>query len=467
MNHDALEIKATLVDGVRTLPVDAKFSSKYSLLIRFSNGDGYDNGAEFTKLIVQMNGDRIELGRCRVLSEPNIEGYAGRLIFTNDIYDLESLLFYNKVVNLQSTFLNVPLVLAHKHKIRQSFKNYTANLTYDLSVYKNLFDSLDAEYCDEEPHIKKSLQEAIINSEGRKFMHFLDDRLTDLERIVSNFSKEEHERHGFYFRKQLWGIILCSPFMARTNLKPRGYAGDSEMMAMLYANDYQGNSTFAKLMHKHPVEHPAAQAVRNRREVITNMLRSMKRHHPKHPVERLRVLSVACGPAKEIQDIVYSKDDCKTFHFTLLDQDRAALYEAAKSVDETERKLGSRLATDYLNESVRTMLSTPEFISERGQFHFIYSMGLFDYLTPPVATAVVGKLYQLLMPGGEMVIGNFHVSNHSKYYMEYWLDWVLYYRTEEDLKGLLRNNPSAKTNVFFDDTGVQMFLHVKKNKDNA
>ena len=193
MHQDALEIKANLVDGARTIPVDAKFSSKYSLLIRFSNGDGYENGAEFTKLVIQMNGDSFELGRCRVLSEPNIEGYAGRLIFTNDVYDLESLLFHNKLVNLQSAFLNVPLVLAYKNKIRQSFKNYTANLTYDLSVYKNLFDSLDSEYREEEAHLKASLQEAIINSEGRKFMRFLDDRLTELERIVGSFDKEEHE----------------------------------------------------------------------------------------------------------------------------------------------------------------------------------------------------------------------------------------------------------------------------------
>jgi extracellular factor (EF) 3-hydroxypalmitic acid methyl ester biosynthesis protein len=331
-------------------------------------------------------------------------------------------------------------------------------------VYKNLFDSLDAEYCEEEANLKNSLQEAIINSEGRKFMRFLDDKLTELERIVDSFDKEEHERHGFYFRKQLWNIILCSPFMARTNLKPRGYAGDSEMMAMLYANDYRGDSTFAKLMHKHPVEHPAAQAVRNRRKVIADMVRNMKDHQQKEPGKKSRVLSVACGPAQEIQDILISHDDRKRYHFTLLDQDRTALYEAAKSVDETERGLGGKIAVDYLNESVRTMLSTPRLISEWGQFHFIYSLGLFDYLTPPVAAAVVKKLYQLLTPGGEMVIGNFHVSNPSKYYMAYWLDWVLYYRKQSDLKNLLRD-ASAKTDVFFDDTGVQMFLHVRKTDD--
>jgi extracellular factor (EF) 3-hydroxypalmitic acid methyl ester biosynthesis protein len=94
-------------------------------------------------------------------------------------------------------------------------------------------------------------------------------------------------------------------------------------------------------------------------------------------------------------------------------------------------------------------------------------MGWFDYLTPPVASAVLKKLYQLLAPGGEMVIGNYHVSNPNRYYMEYWLDWVLYYRSESEFKALLGDAPGAHMDVSFDDTGVQMFLGVNKNQANA
>jgi extracellular factor (EF) 3-hydroxypalmitic acid methyl ester biosynthesis protein len=95
-------------------------------------------------------------------------------------------------------------------------------------------------------------------------------------------------------------------------------------------------------------------------------------------------------------------------------------------------------------------------------FDYIYSMGLFDYLTPPVASAVLGKLYQILKPGGTMLIGNFHVSNPSRCYMEYWLDWVLYYRSEEEFTDLLGNAESAEANVFFEDSGSQLFLQVQK-----
>jgi extracellular factor (EF) 3-hydroxypalmitic acid methyl ester biosynthesis protein len=89
-------------------------------------------------------------------------------------------------------------------------------------------------------------------------------------------------------------------------------------------------------------------------------------------------------------------------------------------------------------------------------------MGLFDYLTFRVAKAVLERLYRLLKPGGELIIGNFHVSNPSKYYMEYWVDWVLFHRTEEEFISMLDDISPAKTSMLYDDTRSQMFLHIKK-----
>jgi len=464
MQQAPIELKASLALGKKEIPVDARYASRYSLLIRFNNGNSFTDGTEFSELTVKVNGSSEKLGRCRLLSEPNIDGYAGRVTFVNDVYDLQSLIFDHKVVRLQSAFFNIPLILGHKQDIQATFKNYTADLTYDLNVYKSFFDKLDSEHADEPPEIREAVQQAVINTEGREFMKFLDRRLIELERLVSGFSREEHERHGFYFRKQLWPLIVCAPFMARTNLKPRGYAGDSEMMSMLYSNDCWGDSTFAMLMHKHPVEHSAAQAVRNRRVFVARKLPQLRRKIRLARGERLKALSVACGPAREIQDVMVSEKDFDRYHFTLLDQDRHALLEAAKAVDRIEKKSGFKVKVDYLNESVRTMLTTPKLKNRWGQFHFIYSMGLFDYLTPPVAKAVLNKLYQLLKPGGEMVIGNFHVSNPSRTYMEYWLDWVLYYRTEQDFMDLFQGAGSGDTQILFDDTGIQMFLHIRKRE---
>jgi extracellular factor (EF) 3-hydroxypalmitic acid methyl ester biosynthesis protein len=460
INREPIIFEAHLLQGQEKISVEAKYASQFSLSIRFLNGDKTDQETFYRKLIFQKNGNQVEIGPCRFIPEISNSGCGGRVVFYQDVYDLNSLFFDDKLEKLQAEFFNLPLIIAHKDKIKQPFKEYTANLTYDLNVYKNLFDTLDARYADEPEEIKEHVQQAIIETEGRKFMNFLDDKLEDFENIIINFSKKNHERHGYYLRKQLWNFLLCSPFMARTNIKPRGYSGDSAMMKMIYDNQYEGSSTFGKLMHKHPNEHPAAQAVRNRRNLIAKMLSKLKSRDLKSN-KKIKVLSVACGPAFELQDVLTSPEDCTKFHFTLLDQDENALSEAKSQIAQIEKKLGVNVEADYLNESVRTMLKTPKLNKMWGKFDYVYSMGLFDYLTPPVAKAVIGKLFQILNGGGEMAIGNFHISNPSRYYMEYWLDWVLYYRTEHDFMDLLTNVSAAEATILFEDTGSQMFLHVK------
>ncbi len=455
-------IKAQILNGDDYIPVETQYLTKYSVYIRFLNGKSFPDGFIFPRLVLKLNGATLKLGPCKLLKDDKKVTREGRLVFFKDIYDLDILFSNKNIVKLQSAFINLPLILGHKDNIKRAFKEYTANLTYDLNVYKNLFDQIDEEISNEQEEVKKIIRQSILDTEGRKFMAFLDDKLDELEVLVKDYSIDEHERHGFYFRKQLWNMILCSPIMTRTNLKPRGYAGDYEMMRMIYENNYEGNSIFGMLMHKHPMAHPAARAVRTRRKLISRAIEEVKTSDKWSNNLELSLLSVACGPAYELQDILTASDSCATYRFTLLDQDPFALDSARLLVNKLETDLSIKLKVNYLNESVRTMLTTQQIAEKWGKFHFIYSMGLFDYLTPPAARVVIHKLYQLLLPGGEMIIGNFHVSNPSRYYMEYWLDWVLYYRTKEEFLALLESEPTAMASVYFENTGSQMFLHVKK-----
>ena len=69
----------------------------------------------------------------------------------------------------------------------------------------------------------------------------------------------------------------------------------------------------------------------------------------------------------------------------------------------------------------------------------------------------------MLIPGGELVVGNFHVSNPSKPFMEYWGDWHLIHRTEQELENLLPDSSAVQKSVIFEDSGSQMFLDIKKS----
>jgi extracellular factor (EF) 3-hydroxypalmitic acid methyl ester biosynthesis protein len=198
--------------------------------------------------------------------------------------------------------------------------------------------------------------------------------------------------------------------------------------------------------------------VRNRRTIVAGALRALADEWGAVK-GGLRVLSVAAGPAWEIQDVVLDSRDAERFRFTLLDQDSYALGAAREVVARHERARAVPLRVAFVQESVRTMVRAR--LADRvGRFHCIYSMGLFDYLAMPVARAVLARLYDLLEPGGVLLVGNFHAANPSRVYMEYWGDWKLLYRTEASMLAMAQDLPGATASVGFDETRCQMFLRV-------
>jgi extracellular factor (EF) 3-hydroxypalmitic acid methyl ester biosynthesis protein len=456
--------KAFLLHGTKEVPICAEVASKYSLFFRYLENPPPSDPEGPVNLLVRNNDHSIVLGPCRILPDSKLNGSSGRLVFLNGVYDFQSLLNENKVIKLQGLFKDLPRILVRKDKITQPFKDYVADLHYDLQVYKHLFDKLDAETDQEPEEVQKAVQEAIIRTEGPDLRRFLQSSIDELNSLTREFSPREHQRHGYYFRNHLWEFILSCPFAARATLKPRGYAGDSGQMRMIYLNDYQGDSTFSKILHKHAVAAPASQSVRNRIELVPQMI--LDYCNGSRSVDSgIDVLSVGSGPAFELNNVYKSPQDGSKYNFVLFDQDPVALGEAAELAGEIEKKIGSPPAISYVKGSVRTMLFSRKIMQPWGKFDFIYSMGLFDYLNSRVAKAVLNRLYQLLQPGGELVIGNFSVSNPSRYYMEYWGDWSLIHRTEEEFRSLFTDKSSTTTHLIYDDTGCQMFLSIKKNRN--
>lgn len=457
-----MKFSGELLKEKEKIAVKVNYDTKYTLLIAISSKKRYNSKINFDKLLLTIDNDCHELGPCQFIPLQDKKENTGRLIFLEDLYDLEKLIFDKKNINLKTYFQSLGLLISQKKKIKDSFKIFTADLIYDLEIYRHFFDDLENKYQNESRRIKNHLDKIIINQEGRNFFDFFDAKLKELENQIREFTKEENEQHGYYFRRQVWHFIKSSKFLERTNTKPRGYAGDSEMMTYIYKNDYRGKSIFAKLMHKHPVETEAAQAVRNRRSLIAKKIKSIREEFQNQRSSSINFLSLACGPAFELKDIYQNGQDMKNLHCTLLDQDTDALDKAKSNVRALEKRFRSKIKVRFLTDSVRTMICTPDLEVKWGKFHFLYALGLFDYLTPPVARAVMKKIYKLLHPGGQLVIGNYHVKNPTRYYMEYWSDWVLYYRTEEDLLSLFDSDGKAEKSIDFEETGSQMFLQIKK-----
>jgi extracellular factor (EF) 3-hydroxypalmitic acid methyl ester biosynthesis protein len=455
------EVRGTARALDALVPLKVEEARPHSLLVRFEERERLpEPGARFEQLTLLCAGKIATLGPCSYEAANSHDPADGRLVFLEHVYDFSQLFQSGRISELGQKVRQLPLVWGRKSSIQPAFKDFTSQLLYELQVYRSLFDGLDRSLADEPYDVREEVQRVATASEYPNFAAFFDRQLKQLEGSVRRFTKLEHERHGFYFRKQLSDVIRSSKFLGRTNLKPRGFAGDSQLMQQVYAHEFDGEGLFARFMHRHPLDSAAAQAMRNARQVAVRAAQRAVKRRP--PGKRARVLSVGCGPAAELADLFVTRDDLERYELVLLDQDPLALAEARRAVEDVEDRLGGPVHATFLGDSVRTMMRTQPLGLRFSQFDLVYAMGLFDSLTPPVARAVMSRLYDGLDEGGELVVSNFHGQHSTRVYMEYWMDWVLYYRDEEELLALAAHLPGASASLSFEDTGSQLFLTARK-----
>lgn len=236
-----------------------------------------------------------------------------------------------------------------------------------------------------------------------------------------------------FFREKLYHLIYQAPFSNRVFHKPLGYAGDYEMMNIIYRDEANGKNLFAKCLNNYWIAQPAAQAVRNRANyLVSRISKTFDRIGPK---DSAKFMSVACGPAMEWQRMISEIGEYneRMAEVHLLDQDEGALKHAHRQVKVLSHQNANKFKFSFLNSAIKNVIGRG---LEDKDYDLIYSAGLFDYFSEPVAQMAARRLYESLRPGGQLIIGNFNVSNPNSLMMNLALDWQLIYRSVDDLKRL-------------------------------
>jgi extracellular factor (EF) 3-hydroxypalmitic acid methyl ester biosynthesis protein len=168
-----------------------------------------------------------------------------------------------------------------------------------------------------------------------------------------------------------------------------------------------------------------------------------------------RILSVAAGPAMEIQHLL-RKDPALLragrTEISLIDQDARALEHARERIEALAAQAGVEVTLRCINTSIRAVIV--EGLDD--SYDLVYSAGLFDYLKDRAARAAGARLVDALAPAGNAVIGNFDVANPTRPFMELVLDWPLYHRSADDLRSLFGDLGRGMT-VEREAAGVNLF----------
>ena len=267
--------------------------------------------------------------------------------------------------------------------------------------------------------------------------------------------------HKRFFQREIHPLVMRAPFLHRTYTKPLGYAGDYEMMNMIHRLDPQGPNAYAKIINTAYVRLPIALCVINRVATLERHIQSaVEGASGERPV---RILSVGCGPAIEVERFVRHYPQAEAAHFSLLDFNRETLAYAESKVQAASTETGKRVRVDILHRSVHSLLkgsASPLSAEFSDRLDFVYCAGLFDYLSDKVCARLVKLFFDWVVPGGSVLVTNMHIARSNRFVLEHLADWYLIYRDEDQMRRLVPG--LGEQRVFTDETGINVCLEVRK-----
>lgn len=269
-----------------------------------------------------------------------------------------------------------------------------------------------------------------------------------------------YELHKRYCQEELHSLFLCSPFNRRIYEKPLGYAGDYVMMNYIYEDGYEGDTTYDKLVHRYTLSLPVAVANKNRKYYFKKRILSTIKK-----TNNAKITSVACGPAREIIEVLTELPSSIKCTFTLVDSEKLALEFIKDKIRTLNNGVkSSDVAINYVHRDVLELMRESRMKEVINDQDLIYAAGLIDYIKNRIAARIIEILYGCLKKGSVLIVGNVHSDNPSRVCMEMLGEWVVIHRDEKGMMNLAKNITGAsKIHTEREPTtGMNVFLIIEK-----
>lgn len=310
---------------------------------------------------------------------------------------------------------------------------------------------------------QRAVEDAFLRSVERPVSQKLGEMMRMFEGEAAKVPAEESTIYKAFARRELHPFMLCAPFAYRSFSKPLGYAGDYEMVNMMLKESATvGNSTYARIFHDLTTDVAAAAAHRNRITILERLLGEEAERVTSEEQRIFTVLSVACGPAVEIQRFIRRNSLAGQSAIHLMDFNEETLAYVAGRTEAAISASGHKPVLKIIQKSVDELLKNIHKENEGflPSYDMIYCAGLFDYFPDNVCRNLVDLYYRWVRPGGLLTTTNVHPINPDRNIMEHLLDWYLIYRDENQMRALAPRG--SEPDVFPDETGVNVFLNLRK-----
>jgi hypothetical protein len=357
----------------------------------------------------------------------------------------------------QSVIVEQTKFVQKRNEIPESLKMIVFELKDAFDHVKKLIDEVEKTIPDLGAQKTLDFRTHLILRLAHFFGKIVPKIYKNIPLLLQKHDATEKQKFYDFARAVLGDFIYGAPFAARAYRKPRGYAGDYEMMNHLYQNEAMGETLFYQCMHKYLIDEPAGEAVKNRANYLLKKLIEMIQASKENTIH---VASIASGPAMEVQMLLENLNQLagKTVEFDFFDQDEESLKYAQKQILSKDKLLKSGFKFNFINAAIKNII-TDGLVEKK--YHLIYSAGLFDYFSDPVAKMACEQLFRGLDKGGNLIVGNFNIDNPTTPIMEILLDWNLIYRSVEDLQKLF-GHISTEMSVEVEPLKINLFANLRR-----
>ena len=314
----------------------------------------------------------------------------------------------------------------------------------------HLFDITNTLQMDPDPEISDELTQRC-----HTLLSLLEKQLTEMNYRLADDPAQDFI-WGYVF-KEIFPYFMRSRFGERAYYKPKGYAGDFNMMEMLYANQPEGDGKIGRLIDGWLLETPAARAIRGRRILLKEKLAEFCQSMEKTE-ETINIMNLACGPNRELFDFLSQCDFTGKISALCVDIDSEALQFTNQQVNTFPHMASVRLMSENL---VKWALGRVQ--QGFGQQNIIYSSGLMDYLNDKLVLKFVNRCYDHLEPGGKLMLGNFAPKNPTRTVMDHILQWKLIHRDHADLLRIFNQSSFAdQVEIIAEEQEINLFAVATK-----
>ncbi len=310
-------------------------------------------------------------------------------------------------------------------KLTEDFKTYSESL-------KAKFDNFDMKNPDEKKQID------FLEREKEAIFRQLDSHFKKIWEIARDLDKDRQATYKKYYLTKLY-LLYGEPIELNRHVytKPLGYAGD--YIAMNYTYDYNnqtkkylGNSSFQKLINNYTSLTPIWSSNIIRKDFLKNKILEVV-----NSKNGAKIASIGSGPMREVLELLRENKIKKYTNFICLDFEKEALGYVKVEIGKINAQNKNNLNIEYVHKNIMELIKGKGF--DR-QFDFIYISGVFDYLSDRICSKVTRKMFELLEKNGTLIVINASLEKaDSRGYYEFLGDWVMIYRTKEEMLEWTKN----------------------------